>query len=89
MKKGKGMNATRSKKIVRSWKRKDEVFMAFYDKDEADDYVESNLETNKKLTKDEWLEVVRQMEVDEGIWVELSNAFQYYIEKQIERREKV
>jgi len=82
------MNASRVKEIVKEWRRKDEIFMAFYDKDEADDYIASNLWGNKKLTKAEWLEIVREMEVDDGIWTELTGAFRYHIEQTIKRRER-
>ena len=75
------------KETVASWKESDEVFYAYYDKDEADDYIESNLEEDEaKLTDEEWSEVVRRMDNDEGIWHELSQAFQHYINETIAKR---
>lgn len=48
------------KETVASWKKTDEVFYAYYDKDEADDYIESNFieDEQKPLTDEEWSEVV-------------------------------
>lgn len=70
----------------------EEMFVAIYDKDEANEHIENNLDstdgTVALLSKEEWSEIVEKMNQDEGVWEELSNAFRDYIEKTINKREK-
>lgn len=80
------MKGSRIKDIAKDWSDDTEIFMAFYDKDEADDYIESNFDDNEALTQEEWLEVVRLMDIDDGIWHELNHSFQWSIERVIEKR---
>lgn len=68
----------------------EEMFVAIYDMNEANEYIEENLdsddETIAPLTKEEWSEIVEEMNHDEGIWDEMSNAFRHFIDKTIEKR---
>jgi len=80
------MKGSRIKDIAKDWADDVEVFIAFYDKDEADDYIESNFEDNEPLTQEEWLEVVRLMDIDDSIWHELNHSFQWSIEQTINKR---
>lgn len=71
-----------------------EIFIAWYDKDEAQEHIQNNLmeDFNQSsdiiLTDDEWKFVVDKMCNDDGIWNELNESFKYYIEQAIEKREK-
>ena len=71
-----------------------EIFIAWYDKDEAQEHIQNNLnETNewddsRNLTDEEWKYVQNKMSNDDGIWTELNESFRYYVEQAIENREK-
>lgn len=74
------------KKTVAEWKDTDEVFYAYYDRAEADEHMEYHYENEKPLTENEWSEVVRYMDTDEGIWEEITQAFNFAVERVIEKR---
>lgn len=74
------------KERVAEWKETDEVFFAYYDKAEADEFMEYNHEEEKPLTEQEWVEIVRYMDTDEGIWEEITQAFNFAIERVLETR---
>ena len=71
-----------------------EIFIAWYDKDEANEHVQNNVlegedyDESKNLTEDEWHFVIKKMGNDDGIWQQLNEAFAYYVEQVIENREK-
>jgi 5S rRNA maturation endonuclease (ribonuclease M5) len=71
-----------------------EIFIAWFDKDEAQEHIQNNLmeDFNKSsdivLTEDEWKSVVNKMSNDDGVWNELNESFRYYVEQAIEQREK-
>jgi hypothetical protein len=71
-----------------------EIFIAWFDRDEANEHIQNNLEDepnsdeSKHLTDDEWKYVVRKMSDDDGIWNELNESFRYYVEQIIEERQK-
>jgi hypothetical protein len=71
-----------------------EIFIAWYDRDEAQEHIQNNLmeDFNQSseivLTDDEWKSVVNKMANDDGIWNELNESFKYYVEQVIENREK-
>jgi hypothetical protein len=71
-----------------------EIFIAWYDKDEANEHVQNNVlegqewDESKNLTDEEWQYVIKKMSNDDGIWQQLNEAFAYYIEQAIEDREK-
>jgi hypothetical protein len=72
----------------------EEIFIAWYDKEEAQEHIQNNLmeDFNKSsdivLTQDEWFYVVKKMQNDDGIWNELNESFKYYVEEIIEKRAK-
>jgi 5S rRNA maturation endonuclease (ribonuclease M5) len=71
-----------------------EIFIAWYDKDEAQEHIQNNLmedfnaSSDIVLTEDEWKSIVNKMGNDVGIWNELNESFKYYVEQAIENREK-
>jgi hypothetical protein len=71
-----------------------EIFIAWYDQDEANEHIQNNLlegtewDDTKNLTTDEWQFVIKKMSDDDGIWQQLNEAFAYYVEQAIENREK-
>lgn len=71
-----------------------EIFIAWYDKDEANEHIQNNVlegedyDESKNLTQEEWLFVIKKMSNDDGIWQQLNEAFAYYVEQTVENREK-
>jgi hypothetical protein len=71
-----------------------EIFIAWYDKDEAQEHIQNNLmedfgqSNDITLTDEEWFHVVKKMGNDDGVWQALNEAFIYYVEQVIELREK-
>jgi hypothetical protein len=72
----------------------EEIFIAWYDKEEAQEHIQNNLmedfgkSSDIVLTQDEWFYVVKKMQNDDGIWNELNESFKYYVEEIIEKRAK-
>jgi hypothetical protein len=70
------------------------VFIAWYDKDEAEELIQNNLmedfgaSNEVKLTHEEWVEIYSSMVDDEGIWQQMNEAFHYYVQKVVEQRAK-
>lgn len=70
------------------------VFAPWFDKDEADEHVQNNInesqqyDESQNLTQSEWELVANKLSNDDGIWQELYESFKYYIEQVIELREK-
>ena len=60
----------------------DILFIALFDKDEADEHVMSNLNDEKdfKFSSEQWEAVVESMDRDEGIWQEIMGSFRYFVE---------
>lgn len=60
----------------------DLLFVALFEKDEADEHAMSNLNDEKdfKFTDEQWESIVESMDRDEGVWEEITNAFRHYVE---------
>lgn len=71
-----------------------EIFIAWYDEAEANEHIQNNVregqewDDSKNLTTDEWQSIIKKMGDDDGIWQQLNEAFVYYVEQVIEKREK-
>lgn len=63
------------------------IFCFIFDKSDADDVAVESMEETE-LTNDEWLNVIRKMNTDEGVWEELIQAKNFYIETIIAERKK-
>jgi len=66
------------------------LFVAIFDKDEADEHAMSNLndEQDFKFTDEQWENIVERMDRDEGIWDELMSSWRYYIEQKFNEIKK-
>jgi hypothetical protein len=66
------------------------LFVAIFDKDEADEHAMSNLNDEKdfKFTDEQWENIVERMDRDEGIWDELMSSWRYYIEQKFNEIKK-
>ena len=71
-----------------------EIFIAWFDKDEANELVQNNILEDKEcseadyLTDKEWKLVAQKMANDDGIWQELNETFYYYVNQVVENRAK-
>jgi len=63
------------------------IFCALYDKSEIDEHVEENMEM-KPLSNEEWSEIVDSLNVDDGLWQEIIESKNWYLEKILDRRSK-
>ena len=68
----------------------DILFIALFDKDEADEHVMSNLNDEKdfKFSSEQWEAVVESMDRDEGIWQEIMGSWRYFIEQKFDQIKK-
>jgi len=66
------------------------LFVAIFDKDEADEHAMSNLNDEKdfKFTDEQWEDIVERMNRDGGIWDELMSSWRYYIEQKFNEIKK-
>lgn len=63
------------------------IFCAFYDKEDADSFAEESME-QQPLTDEEWGDIVNKLYNDEGIWREIVDSWQYYLERKLSGRNK-
>jgi len=84
------MKVKELKEIIKDMTDDDILFVATFDKNEADEHVDNNIESETSLTKDEWEYVVTKMDKDENLWHDMFEAFKYYIDASyMERSGKV
>jgi hypothetical protein len=76
------MKVSHLKEIIKDMSDDDILFIALFDKDEADEHVMSNLNDEKdfKFSSEQWEAVVESMDRDEGIWQEIMGSFRYFVE---------
>lgn len=81
----------RTIKQLREWiaDRPDDeiIFCWVYDKSDADDFAEEQME-QPPLQDNEWSEIVNKLNNDEGIWREIVDSWQYYLETKLSGRNK-
>jgi hypothetical protein len=65
------------------------VFLAWYDRDEADEFITNHFdEKTDPVTDEEWIMIYSSMVDDERVFQELNESFRYYIDKVMEDRAK-
>lgn len=81
----------RTIKELREWiadRTDDEIIFCWvYDKSDADDFAEEQME-QPPLQDNEWSEIVNKLNNDEGIWREIVDSWQYYLEIKLSGRNK-
>jgi hypothetical protein len=81
----------RTIKELREWiadRTDDEIIFCWvYDKSDADDFAEEQME-QPPLQDNEWSEIVNKLNNDEGIWREIVDSWQYYLETKLSGRNK-
>lgn len=71
--------------LLQNLDKNDEVFCLLYLRDEADNAAE--MADIPKPTDNEWIEIVRYMDTDDGICEEANNTFQWAIDRMEKQRE--
>lgn len=66
------------------------LFVALFDKDEADEHAMNNLNDAKDFifTSEQWEAIVENMDRDEGIWEEIMGSWRYFIEQKFNQIKK-
>lgn len=57
------------KMLTQNYKQDDDLFIAWWDKDSADDYT-----NDEKLSNDEWESIVKELDEDEHLFYSVSNT---------------
>lgn len=66
----------------------DDIYCAFFTKDEADQKGEDDLDiVDFRFQSSEWATIVRKLEQDKGIYIALDESFNDYVDEAIEKRE--
>jgi hypothetical protein len=66
----------------------DDIYCAFFTKDEADQKGEDDLDiVDFRFQSSEWARIVTRLEQDKGIYIALDEAFNDEVDEALERRE--
>jgi hypothetical protein len=84
------MKVSHLKQVIEDMPDDTILFVAIFEKDEADEHAMSNLNDEKdfKFSAEQWENIVEKMERDEGIWNELMNSWRYYLEQKFDEIKK-
>ena len=84
------MKVSHLKQVIENMSDDTILFVAIFEKDEADEHAMSNLNDEKdfKFSAEQWENIVEKMERDEGIWSELMNSWRYYLEQKFDEIKK-
>jgi hypothetical protein len=76
------MKVSHLKQVIEDMPNDAILFVGIIDKDEADEYVVSNLNDEKdfKFTDEQWESIVESIDRDQGVWDEMLGAFRHYVE---------
>lgn len=76
------MKVSHLKTIIKDMRDDDLLFVAVFEKDEADEHAMSNLNDEKdfKFTDEQWENIVESMDRDEVVWSEITDSFRHYVE---------
>lgn len=84
------MKINRLKEMLEQIDENQEIFVAFYTKEEAEEHIQENLNEGDEfpLTDEQWQEIILYMDHEDGIFEELSNAWTHYLEKMFTKLQK-
>ena len=84
------MKVSHLKQVIENMSDDTILFVAIFEKDEADEHAMSNLNDEKdfKFSAEQWENIVEKMDRDEGIWNELMNSWRYYLEQKFDEIKK-
>jgi hypothetical protein len=68
--------------------KEDDIYCAFFTKDEADGKGEEDLDqVDFRFENAEWAKIVAKLERDKGIYIALDESFNDYVDEALEKRE--
>lgn len=74
--------------LLESLGKDDDIYCAFFTKDEADCKGEEDLDqVDFRFQSSEWARIVSRLEQDKGIYIALDEAFNDEVDEALERRE--
>lgn len=84
------MKVKQAKEILEEYLDDSPIFTAILTREEADEHIKNlyGEENTAELTDAEWANVVDLLGVDDAIWREIYNAFEYYLEATIKKRKE-
>jgi len=84
------MKVKELKEVIKDMLDDDILFVALFDKDEADEHAMNNLNDAKdfKFSEYDWSDIVDKMNNDEGIWQEIMGSWRYFIELEFNKIKK-
>lgn len=76
------MKVSHLKQVIEDMHNDTLLFVAVFEKDEADEYAMSNLNDEKdfEFSLQQWEDIVDKMHKDENMWNEIMHSFRYYVE---------
>ena len=76
------MKVSHLKQIIEDMNDDTLLFVAIFEKDEADEYAMSNLNDEKdfEFSLEQWESIVEKMDRDENVWSEIMDSFRHYVE---------
>jgi hypothetical protein len=76
------MKVSHLKQVIEDMNDDTLLFVAIFEKDEADEYAMSNLNDEKdfEFSLEQWESIVEKMNKDENMWSEIMESFRHYVE---------
>jgi hypothetical protein len=85
---GKAMKVYQMLELLQGLGKDDDIYCAFFTKDEADGKGEEDLDqVDFRFEGSEWATIVRKLEQDKGIYIALDESFNDYVDEALEKRE--
>jgi hypothetical protein len=77
------MKIGRLKEMLVEMDENEEIYVAFYTKEEAQEHIQENFNEGDEfpLTDEQWQDIILSLDNEDGIHDELNNAWEYYLEK--------
>jgi hypothetical protein len=74
--------------LLQNYGKDEEIYCAFFTKEEADNKGEEDLdEVDFRFKDSEWAQIVLRLENDKGIYQALDESFNDYVDQALEKRE--
>lgn len=84
------MKISRFKEMLAQMDEHEEIFVAWYKKEEAEEHIQENLSGGKQilLSDEQWLDIVLLLNEDESLWIDLDNSWLCHLENLYAKLEK-
>jgi hypothetical protein len=82
------MKVSQALEFLKNYGKDEEIYCAFFTKEEADNKGEEDLdEVDFRFKDSEWAQIVLRLENDKGIYQALDESFNDYVDQALEKRE--